>query len=77
MKLNQIAYTISEVHELLGIGRTKIYEIIKNKELTACKVGRRTLVTADALEQWMSNLPSSADQSAGNEASHSAGGRDA
>ena len=39
------------------VGRDKIYEAIRNKELEARKSGRRTLITADALRSYLDRLP--------------------
>ena len=43
--------------ETYGIGRTKTYEEIKSGRLRVRKVGRRTIVTADDAEEWLSTLP--------------------
>jgi len=40
-----------------GIGLTKLYEEINAGRLKAKKFGKRTLVTAAALEEWVNNLP--------------------
>ena len=40
-----------------GIGRTKAYEEIKAGRLKARKAGRRTIITADDAEEWLSLLP--------------------
>ncbi len=40
-----------------GIGLTKLYEEIKSGRLKAKKFGKRTLVTAAALEDWLNSLP--------------------
>ena len=63
MKLTPLAYSISEVCELSSIGRTTIYAAIKKGELTTRKAGRRTLITAEALQEWLENLPTSGNQS--------------
>ena len=55
----RLAYSISEACNLLSIGRSTIYSAIKAGDLTSCKVGRRTLVTSDALKLWINNLPNS------------------
>ena len=43
------AFTIAEVCERVSIGRTKLYEEIRDGRLITIKVGSRTLVTAAAL----------------------------
>jgi hypothetical protein len=39
------------------IGRTKAYEEINAGRLKARKAGRRTIITADDAEEWLSRLP--------------------
>jgi hypothetical protein len=58
-------YTITEVVEITGLGRTAIYEAIndkgqekdQDKRLRAKKWGRRTIVLAEDLEKFLKNLP--------------------
>ena len=40
-----------------GIARTRIYEAISNKELTARKSGRATIVEVVELRRWIRSLP--------------------
>ena len=39
------------------IGRTKAYEEINSGRLKARKAGRRTIITTDDAEEWLSRLP--------------------
>ncbi|WP_414717065.1 excisionase family DNA-binding protein [Tardiphaga sp. 42S5] len=48
-----ITCTIREACKASGLGETKLYEAIKNKELSRIKVGRRTLVRYDQLKAWL------------------------
>ena len=41
-----------------GVGRDAIYSAIREGKLEAKKMGRRTLVTAEALRLYLKNLPS-------------------
>jgi excisionase family DNA binding protein len=41
----------------IGIGRDKLYSLIRSGELPARKVGRRTLVVASDLEAFLEGLP--------------------
>ena len=59
MDTKPLAFSISETCKIISVGRSTIYAAIKKGELTTCKVGRRTLVTASALQKWLDNLPSS------------------
>src|SRR5437868_5861201 len=42
--ITPIAHSISDAARLLGVGRTKIYELISMKEIRVAKIGTRTLV---------------------------------
>lgn len=56
-KFKKMAFSIKEAAMCSGLGRDKIYEAIRNKELEARKSGRRTLITADALRSYLDRLP--------------------
>jgi len=49
----KLAYTIKEVRQLVGIGRTTLYQAIGANELRAVKRGRKTLVLARDLQAWI------------------------
>lgn len=49
-------YSIKEVSQIIGIGRTRIYEELNAGGLKAVKVGKRTCITKASLNEWMSNL---------------------
>lgn len=55
--MERIAYSIDEVVELTGIGRTRLYEVIAAGDLRTKKLGRRTLVLASDLGTWINSLP--------------------
>ena len=50
------AFPIDEFCRRYGIGRTNTYQEIAAGRLRAVKVGRRTLITQDAAEAWLSSL---------------------
>jgi excisionase family DNA binding protein len=54
----RVAYTIAEVITVTGFGRDKVYKLINEKQLVARKCGRKTLITADELKRFLSELPS-------------------
>ena len=49
----RLVYSPSEAAELLGIGRTKIYQEIASGSLTSFTLGRRRLVSAEDLHIWI------------------------
>lgn len=44
-----VATSINEASRALGLGRTKIYELINAGRLDTIKVGRRTLIRTDSI----------------------------
>lgn len=44
-----LAFTVSEVRQIGGPGRTKLYELIKSGELQTITIGHRRLICGDAL----------------------------
>lgn len=52
-----LAYQLEEASEKSGIGRTKLYEAIRNGSLKAVKAGRRTLILATDLQSFLERLP--------------------
>jgi excisionase family DNA binding protein len=54
--------SITEARKRLGgSGRTKIYELIGSGKLTARKLGRRTFLEADQVDELIESLPSGLD----------------
>jgi excisionase family DNA binding protein len=54
---SKLAYSLSEVSELVGISRSAIYLALRARELRAVKGGRKTLVLAKDLDEWLEKLP--------------------
>ena len=46
---------IPEVAETLGIGRTKIYEMIATGELPTARFGRAVRISVTTLQKWVEN----------------------
>jgi hypothetical protein len=56
-RIFQRAMSIRDFCERYNVGRTKAYEEINAGRLQARKAGRRTIVTVDDAEEWLSRLP--------------------
>jgi excisionase family DNA binding protein len=54
---NAIAYSPEDAATVTGRSRSRIFKAIKNKELTARKDGKATLLEADELRRWVRSLP--------------------
>jgi excisionase family DNA binding protein len=55
--MQPIAFSIAEACAACHIGRTRIYEAIREGQLSARKHGRRTLIVSADLHRWLENLP--------------------
>ena len=53
----KLAYSVKEAAIILGIGMTKVYQEIGEGRLQMKKFGRRTLITSEALKEWLNSLP--------------------
>lgn len=51
--MDRILWKAIEVAELLGIGRSKVYELIANGTLPSVRIGASVRVPADALRAWI------------------------
>jgi excisionase family DNA binding protein len=49
---------INDACRFIGIGRSKLYELIAQGQIDAVKVGARTLVPTTSLEKFIRSLPS-------------------
>jgi hypothetical protein len=52
-----LAYPVEQAGAAVGVSRTRIFEAIRNKELTARKAGRATIIEAPELQRWLRSLP--------------------
>lgn len=47
--MDPVTVTVEGAKQALGLGRTKIYELIGDQKLQTVKVGRRTLVKTESI----------------------------
>jgi excisionase family DNA binding protein len=52
-----LALSVSEAGQLIGIGRTAVFNEIREGRLLAKKCGRRTLILRSDLDTWLATLP--------------------
>ncbi|MBO8138363.1 MAG: helix-turn-helix domain-containing protein [Desulfotomaculum sp.] len=45
--------TVEQTAKVMGLNRGTVYELIRQKQLPAAKIGRRILVPRDALFDWL------------------------
>ena len=53
---NKVLLSIPEVMTATSLGRTKLYEILGNGALESVTIGRRRMVPAAALDDWVAEL---------------------
>lgn len=63
MKINEIesreihlTYSVKEVSKLTSMSKNGIHNEIKSGRLKAVSCGRRTLITPDAIKDWINNM---------------------
>ena len=54
---DKLAYGIAEAVRVAGIGRTTIYAAMASGQLSAVKMGSRTLIPASELRRFIETLP--------------------
>ena len=62
--MEKMAYSIREAAEASDGSRTKIYEAINAGKLKAKKCGKRTIILAADLDQYLESLPAFHKQTA-------------
>ena len=55
--MKRAAYSVAEAAVLAGVGRDQVYAAIRDGQLDARKWGRRTIIPADALGRFLTELP--------------------
>jgi excisionase family DNA binding protein len=53
----RLAFSVAEAAAETGVGRDHIYGAIRAGRLEARKLGRRTIITYDALHRFLQDLP--------------------
>lgn len=57
MNPEPLVYRIDDARRALGLGTTKVYELIGAGVLDARKSGSRTLITGESLRAYLASLP--------------------
>lgn len=54
----QKLHSTDEACEILGVGKTYLYKILKEQRLTAIKLGKLTKIPAESLQEFINSSPS-------------------
>lgn len=49
-------YTVLEAKEMMGIGRNRLYDLIKENKIKSIKVGTHIKITKESIDDFMSRL---------------------
>jgi excisionase family DNA binding protein len=55
--MTKLSVTVPEAAEMIGIGRSSLYALFKEKKITPRKSGKRTLILVEDLKHYVENLP--------------------
>ena len=59
--MDQLLLRAEEVQKALGLGRSKVYEMMAAGELPVVRIGKSIRVPADALRDWVTDRKSEQD----------------
>ena len=62
--MEQLMYRPAEAAHVLGIGRTRVFALIKSGRLQSIKLGSARFITADALRAFVRDLEQEASSQA-------------
>lgn len=54
-ELGRLAYRPEEAAQLLGVSRSRVFQLIKSKELASVRYGRTRLIPLQAIDQFLIN----------------------
>ena len=54
--MNENLLTIEELCKELGIGRSKAYQLLRNKQIPSGKIGRRILIRRSDVDQYIDRI---------------------
>lgn len=54
---DQLAFSVPHAAKVTDTGQTRLWEAIRRKDIRAVRFGRRTLIPADALRDFIASLP--------------------
>ena len=61
MVAERLAFRVPEVGELVGIGRSKAYQLVASGEIPSIRIGRAVRVPAQALKDYLARKQAEAE----------------
>ncbi len=53
---NKKTYTVAEIANMLGIGRTSAYNLVKENHFKVVKIGASIRISKKSFDDWLNNL---------------------
>ena len=57
-----IAVAIEDAPQIIGVSRTRVFQAVRNKELTIRKAGKSSIIELAELRRWVASLPTKGRQ---------------
>jgi len=54
---DRVALNVTETAEMLGLSRSTVYELMHREDFPAFKIGNRTVIPRQKLEEWANSQP--------------------
>jgi excisionase family DNA binding protein len=61
--MDKLAFTVEEVADLLSIGRSKVFELLRTGQLGSMKLGHRRVITQLDLDEFIVQMRADAQAS--------------
>jgi len=61
---NRLAFSLADAASAIGVGKSTLHELIATGKLRVRKLGRRSLVLREDLEEYIQSLPVHGEQGA-------------
>ena len=55
--MKPVAYSVTDVLEMIGISRSKFYQLVNGRQIKVRKIGNRTIILAGDLDDFLQRLP--------------------
>lgn len=63
--MDKLLLKVSEAAELVGLGRSKLYELMQEGEVPVVRIGRSVRIPASGLREWVARQATAASEDTG------------
>ena len=58
--MDKLLLKVSEAGEMIGVGRTRMYELIYTNSIQSCRIGKSIRISRKTLEAWVAEREANA-----------------